>query len=48
MRPTVAISDADLIDDLVNEPTVTNVYSGYHPAHYLTPEIPTTATRRMS
>jgi hypothetical protein len=34
MRLTVAISDADLIDDLVNEPTVTNVNSGHHPARY--------------
>jgi hypothetical protein len=33
-------SDEDLIDDLVNEPTVTNVYSGHHPTYELTPEIP--------
>jgi hypothetical protein len=26
---------------------ISDVYSGHHPAHYLTPEIPTTATRRM-
>jgi acyl-CoA reductase-like NAD-dependent aldehyde dehydrogenase len=33
-------TDEDLIDDLVNEPTVTNVYSGHHPTHHLAPEIP--------
>jgi len=33
-------TDEDLIDDLVNEPTVTNVYSGQHPTYEMTPEIP--------
>jgi hypothetical protein len=33
-------SDDDLIDDLVNEPTVTNVYNGHYPTHHHTPEIP--------
>ena len=33
-------SDRDLIDDLVGEPTVTNVYSGYVPTHYAAPTIP--------
>jgi acyl-CoA reductase-like NAD-dependent aldehyde dehydrogenase len=33
-------TDEDLIDDLVNEPTVTNVYSGHHPTYEMTPEIP--------
>jgi acyl-CoA reductase-like NAD-dependent aldehyde dehydrogenase len=33
-------SDADLIDDLVNEPTVTSVYNGHYPTYHQTPEIP--------
>jgi acyl-CoA reductase-like NAD-dependent aldehyde dehydrogenase len=33
-------TDEDLIDDLVNEPTVTNVYSGHHRTYEMTPEIP--------
>jgi acyl-CoA reductase-like NAD-dependent aldehyde dehydrogenase len=33
-------SDEDLLDDLVHEPTVTNVYSGHHPTYEMTPEIP--------
>jgi len=33
-------SDEDLLDDLVNEPTVTNVYSGHHPTYHTTPAIP--------
>jgi len=32
--------DEDLLDDLVNEPTVTNVYSGHHPTYEMTPQIP--------
>jgi acyl-CoA reductase-like NAD-dependent aldehyde dehydrogenase len=36
----VITSDDDLIDDLVNEPTVINVYSGHHPTHHLAPGIP--------
>jgi acyl-CoA reductase-like NAD-dependent aldehyde dehydrogenase len=33
-------TDEDLIDDLVNEPTVTNVYRGHHHTYYTTPAIP--------
>jgi acyl-CoA reductase-like NAD-dependent aldehyde dehydrogenase len=33
-------TNEDLLDDLVNEPTVTNVYSGHHPTYEMTPEIP--------
>ncbi|MCW2691174.1 MAG: aldehyde dehydrogenase [Mycobacterium sp.] len=33
-------TDDELLDDLVNEPTVTNVYSGHHPTYEMTPEIP--------
>jgi hypothetical protein len=33
-------SDEDLIDDLVCEPTVTNVYSGHQPTYFMTAEIP--------
>ena len=33
-------TDEDLIDDLVNEPTVTNVYNGHYPTYHQTPEIP--------
>jgi hypothetical protein len=33
-------SDADLIDDLVNEPTVASVYNGHYPTYHQTPEIP--------
>lgn len=32
--------DADLIDDLLAEPTIANVYAGRHPTHYTAPEIP--------
>jgi acyl-CoA reductase-like NAD-dependent aldehyde dehydrogenase len=32
--------DVDLIDDLLAEPTIANVYSGNHPTYYATPEIP--------
>ncbi len=36
-----AITDDDeLIDDLVAEPTIANVYDGQHPTHYTAPEIP--------
>jgi acyl-CoA reductase-like NAD-dependent aldehyde dehydrogenase len=30
----------DLLDDLVNEPTVTNIYSGHHPTYQKTPQLP--------
>jgi acyl-CoA reductase-like NAD-dependent aldehyde dehydrogenase len=33
-------TDKDLLDDLVNEPTVTNLYSGHHPTHHMRPQIP--------
>jgi acyl-CoA reductase-like NAD-dependent aldehyde dehydrogenase len=33
-------ADEDLLDELVNEPTVTNVYNGHYPTCYQTPEIP--------
>jgi hypothetical protein len=33
-------SDADLVDDLLTEPTIANVYCGHHPTHYAAPEIP--------
>lgn len=33
-------TDKDLLDDLVNEPTVINLYSGHHPTHRMTPQIP--------
>jgi acyl-CoA reductase-like NAD-dependent aldehyde dehydrogenase len=33
-------SDEDLLDDLVNEPTVTNVYSGHRRTYYTTPVMP--------
>jgi hypothetical protein len=33
-------SDEDLIDDLVNEPTVTNVYRGHHRTYHMTRAIP--------
>ena len=32
--------DDDLIDDLLGEPTVANVYRGQHPTYYGAPEIP--------
>jgi acyl-CoA reductase-like NAD-dependent aldehyde dehydrogenase len=32
--------DEELIEDLVNEPTVTNVYSGHYATHYAAPDIP--------
>jgi acyl-CoA reductase-like NAD-dependent aldehyde dehydrogenase len=33
-------SDDELVDQLVNEPTVTNVYRGRHATHYTAPHIP--------
>ena len=33
-------SDEDLIDELVGEPTVSNVYSGHYPTYYAAPGIP--------
>jgi hypothetical protein len=44
LRHSLVISaitdDADLIDDLLAEPTIANVYGGQHPTHYTAPEIP--------
>jgi hypothetical protein len=37
---TAITSDEELIDDLLAEPTVTNVYCGHHPTVYAAPEIP--------
>jgi acyl-CoA reductase-like NAD-dependent aldehyde dehydrogenase len=36
----VITDDDDLIDDLVSEPTITNVYSGHYPTYYAAPHIP--------
>jgi acyl-CoA reductase-like NAD-dependent aldehyde dehydrogenase len=33
-------TDDELVDELVNEPTVTNVYRGRHATHYSAPHIP--------
>jgi acyl-CoA reductase-like NAD-dependent aldehyde dehydrogenase len=33
-------NDDDLIDDLIAEPTIANVYRGHHPTYYGAPEIP--------
>jgi hypothetical protein len=32
-------SDDELVDELMNEPTITNVYRG-HPTHYTAPHVP--------
>jgi hypothetical protein len=32
--------DDDMIDDLLAEPTIANVYRGRHPTHHTAPEIP--------
>jgi acyl-CoA reductase-like NAD-dependent aldehyde dehydrogenase len=37
---TAITGDEELIDDLLTEPTVTNVYSGRYPTFYAAPEIP--------
>jgi hypothetical protein len=33
-------TDDELVDELVNEPTVTNVYRGRHATHHTAPHIP--------
>jgi acyl-CoA reductase-like NAD-dependent aldehyde dehydrogenase len=33
-------NDDDLVDDLLAEPTIANVYRGHHPTYYGAPEIP--------
>jgi acyl-CoA reductase-like NAD-dependent aldehyde dehydrogenase len=37
---TAITGDDELIDDLLAEPTVVNVYRGRHPTYFATPEIP--------
>jgi acyl-CoA reductase-like NAD-dependent aldehyde dehydrogenase len=37
---TAITGDDELIDDLLAEPTVSNVYCGHHPTWYAAPEIP--------
>jgi acyl-CoA reductase-like NAD-dependent aldehyde dehydrogenase len=33
-------ADEDLIDDLISEPTISNVYNGHHPTYRAAPDIP--------
>jgi acyl-CoA reductase-like NAD-dependent aldehyde dehydrogenase len=44
LRHSLVISavtdDGDLIDDLLAEPTIANVYGGQHPTHHTAPDIP--------
>jgi hypothetical protein len=44
LRHSLVISaitdDGDLIDDLLAEPTIANVYGGHHPTHHTAPDIP--------
>jgi acyl-CoA reductase-like NAD-dependent aldehyde dehydrogenase len=44
LRHSLVISaltdDGDVIDDLLAEPTIANVYSGHHPTHHTAPSIP--------
>jgi acyl-CoA reductase-like NAD-dependent aldehyde dehydrogenase len=44
LRHSLVISaithDGDLIDHLLAEPTIANVYGGHHPTHYTAPHIP--------
>jgi acyl-CoA reductase-like NAD-dependent aldehyde dehydrogenase len=44
LRHSLVISaitdDHDLIDDLLAEPSIANVYGGHHPTHHTAPEIP--------
>ncbi len=37
---TAITGDEELIDELLAEPTVSNVYLGHHPTYYAAPEIP--------
>jgi acyl-CoA reductase-like NAD-dependent aldehyde dehydrogenase len=37
---TAVTGDEGLIDDLLAEPTITNVYCGHHPTYHAAPEIP--------
>jgi hypothetical protein len=36
----VITSDDDLVDELIDEPTITNVYRGRHATQYAAPHIP--------
>jgi len=36
----VISEDADLIDAMLDEPTITNVYSGHHPTYWMAPQVP--------
>ena len=40
MRPTAIACDEDLIADVEDEPTVTNVYTGHYPPDIQAPGIP--------
>ena len=44
LRHSLVISaitdDDDVIDDLLAEPTIANVYGGHHPTHHTAPDIP--------
>jgi hypothetical protein len=44
LRHSLVISaitdDDDLIEDLLADPSIANVYGGQHPTHYTAPEIP--------
>ena len=40
LSSAVNVIDEGLIDDLVNEPTVSNVYSGEHHTYHIAPEVP--------
>jgi acyl-CoA reductase-like NAD-dependent aldehyde dehydrogenase len=44
LRRSLVISaitdDGDLIDDLLAEPTIANVYGGHHPTHHTAPDTP--------
>jgi len=37
---SVITDDEELINDLLAEPTIANVYSGHHPTHHRAPDIP--------
>ncbi|MFZ1178534.1 MAG: aldehyde dehydrogenase family protein [Mycobacterium sp.] len=37
---TAITGDEELIDDLLAEPTIANVYCGHHPTYYTAPDIP--------
>ncbi|GBG38317.1 aldehyde dehydrogenase family protein [Mycobacterium montefiorense] len=37
---TAVTTDEQLLDDLVDEPSITNLYSGHHPTYHTAPEIP--------